>query len=118
MRKIVYNPRYGGFGISKKALEFLIKNEHKESNALNAMMNLYQGVDAQFNYDSYNIDDCISRSDPLLVKAVEVLGPESYGTGSKLMIEEVPDNVHVKIEEYDGFETIHQIHCDCCLAGK
>lgn len=88
--KVVINICYGGFGLSKKALEWL------KTNGLD--MNLY---------DRY--DDSL-RSNPLLVKCVEELGKKANGEFAKLRVVEIPDGVQYVIEEYDGVEHIAEKH--------
>ena len=62
-----------------------------------------------YGYGS-GFDNGYERSDPLLVKAVEVLGEEADGLCAKLKIVEVPDDVSWYIDDYDGMETVHESH--------
>lgn len=113
MRKIVYNAQHGGFSISKKALEHLIALGHEGAIAIKKE---YEGL--PYSFRSYSLGNHISRSDALLVKTVEFLGEDANGECARLRIEEVGDNVHVQIEEYDGKESVRLIECDCCLPEK
>lgn len=81
--KVVINKRYGGFSISKEAMELL-------------------GVDSPY--------PDIERNDPALVEVVEKLGDKANGCFSKLKIVEIPDDVEWDIAEYDGLEWIEEVH--------
>lgn len=50
------------------------------------------------------------RDDPLLVAAVEALGPSANGKHSSLRIVEIPDGIEWEINEYDGNEHIAEKH--------
>lgn len=84
--KVVINRCFGGFGLSKEALEFL-------------------GADYDFEYDRYEM-----RTDAKLIECVEQLGERANGEYSELKIVEVPDDVDWHIEEYDGMETVEEDH--------
>ena len=76
--KIVINSVYGGFGLSKEALE-------------------YMGIDSDYRVD---------RTDPKLVECVEKLGKRANGDYADLKIIEIPDGIDVTIDDYDGIETV------------
>jgi hypothetical protein len=102
--KIVINDDFGGYALSKKALEFLgIDVSHFSFKAEN--ISLLKNAHA-FEYERHN---------PLLVKCVEELGHEANGWCAKLkIVEGMPG---YKIFSYDGMETIyyeydHCSHCD------
>jgi len=78
--KIVINSCYGGFGLSKKALDALA----------------LEGVDL------YDID----RADPRLVEIVEFLEAEADGVCTELTIIDIPAGTKYRITEYDGYEGI------------
>lgn len=52
----------------------------------------------------------LNREDPLLIKVVEMLGDKANGRHAKLKIVEIPDGVEYEIDEYDGIESVHEIH--------
>ena len=81
--KVVINKCYGGFSISKEAMELL-------------------GVDSPY--------PDIKRNDPALVEVVEKLGDKANGSFSKLKIVEIPDDVEWDIAEYDGLEWVEEVH--------
>lgn len=55
-----------------------------------------------------------NRTDPVLVQVVEELGGEHRGGASgscaELKIVEIPDGIEWEIDEYDGLESIHEVH--------
>ena len=89
MQKIVINRCYGGFGLSKEAYHFL-------------------GLEWDGYGFLYNSD--IERTDPKLVECVETLGPLANGLCSDLKVVEIPDDVIWEISDYDGIETVEEVH--------
>ena len=85
--KIVINACFGGFGLSKEAYEFI-------------------GI----KWDGYGHGAEIKRDDPLLIKCVETLGGDADGCHADLKVVEIPDDVEWEITEYDGYETIEEVH--------
>ena len=85
--KIVINKCFGGFGLSQKAMEWMVSN----------------GCKAEWSGE-------ISRDDPLLIKCVEKFGEAASGELSKLKVVEIPDGISWHINDYDGMETIHEDH--------
>jgi hypothetical protein len=88
--KIVINRDYGGFGLSNKATEMLAEKK---------------GVEVE-ELDIYDIP----RNDADLVSVVEELGLAAEDEFSKLAIVSIPDGVKFMIDEYDGMESIHEVH--------
>lgn len=86
--KVVINRCFGGFGLSRKAL-----NEYCAR----------KGIETVSEYD-------MDRTDPDLVAVVESLGKASWGNHSELKIVEVPDEVKWTVEEYDGMEWVAEVH--------
>jgi len=80
--KVVINRDWGGFELSDIALDLL-------------------GI--QFSSQ-------IERNDPRLVDVVEKLGRDAGTKYSSLLVVEIPDDMPYYIDEYDGFETIHENH--------
>lgn len=87
--KVVINADFGGFGLSRSAIEWLAKR------------GIYQ------KYPDLNYIEDIPRHEPLLVQCVEKLGPEMAGRSqiTKLEIREIESATYY-IEEYDGKERI------------
>lgn len=86
--KVVINKCYGGFGLSFAALERY--NELSD----NPVEYAWQ----------------ISRNDPILVQVVEEMGGLVNSYCSELKVVEIPDDVKWYIDDYDGFEKIHEDH--------
>jgi hypothetical protein len=101
-RKVVINVKYGGFGLSDKAIEMY--GELKGLNLQKRGSRYYYSDESCFSY--YDI----SREDPVLVDVVEKLGELSWWILAALKIVEIPDNVDYTIEDYDGLEHIAEKH--------
>ena len=87
--KVVINKCFGGFSLSKKAVEFL-------------------GL--EWDGYGYYFDNPEDRSDPELIKCVEQLGDKANGPHANLKIVEIPDDIEYVIEEYDGNEWVAEKH--------
>jgi hypothetical protein len=88
MQKIVINRTGCGYGLSKKAYEFL-------------------GLE----WDDYGFALESDRSNLRLVECVETLGDEANGEHAELIVVEIPDGVKWYIyADDDGSETIHEEH--------
>lgn len=126
--KVVINGCYGGFGLSSEAILALIKmnspildkvpfGEKGGWNKKEFTKNfkegykewIFNGIIADDNY-VYSFDCSGNRSHPDLIKVVEELGEKANGTCAKLEIIEIPDDVKYEIDEYDGSESIHEVH--------
>lgn len=89
--KVVINRCYGGFGLSKEAMDLL-------------------GHEYWWDWDDIDM-----RTDPKLVAIVEKMGSEfCSGQHAKLKVVEIPDDVEWYIDNYDGLETIHEVHRSWC----
>jgi hypothetical protein len=102
MTKIVYNSCYGGFSLSKKAIQ-------RYSDL--AGLGLVFKEDGMWPYWADSNGDhwsCreISRSDPFLVQVVEELGEEADGDCARLVIGKLPAGTLYRIDEYDGSESV------------
>jgi hypothetical protein len=87
MVKVVVNSSFGLFKLSKAAYEYL-------------------GLE----WDGYGYAD-VDRTDPKLIAAIEELGAKvAGGSGARLRIAEVPDDVSWHINEYDGQEWVAEDH--------
>lgn len=87
--KVVINRCFGGFSLSEKAYEFL-------------------GL--EWDWYGYKYSDYSLRADSRLVECVETLGEKASGSLAELKVVEIPDDVYWEIEEYDGVESIHEVH--------
>ena len=62
-------------------------------------------------YDKHFLDTRPDdRTDPLLIEVVEELGEVANGSCAKLKVIEIPDGIDYEIEEYDGNESVHEVH--------
>ena len=52
----------------------------------------------------------ISRDDPVLVQLVEEMGKDADGKCARLKVIEIPDGVNWELDEYDGLESVHEVH--------
>lgn len=93
--KIVKNACYGGFGLSVAALNRLAEITGKSFNQCKE----------DYEWGGYEI-----RATPELVQVVEELGKAASGSCANLVVVEIPDDVEWDIEEYDGWETIEEVH--------
>lgn len=91
MRKIVINSCFGGFGLSDKAFK-----KFKELKTLDAGLKEHQVE--------------LHRDDPILVHIVEELGEAANGGYAKLKVVEIPDDVVWEVTEYDGWESVEEVH--------
>jgi len=133
MQKIVINKCYGGFGLSHKAvmryaeikgiklypyLDDITKNIYKERATFDnpeIFVNYTTKPKKRDSSDKWINDNYFSlynieRTDPALIQVVSEMGNEANSRHSELKIVNVPDGVEWEIEEYDGFESIHEKH--------
>ena len=63
-----------------------------------------------FKKDYFSFND-IERNDPDLIKVIEMLGEKkASGQLAKLKVVEVPDDISWELDEYYGFENVHETH--------
>ncbi len=137
MQEIVINTCCGGFNLSMGAIKAYYKLKGKEIYSYYAydtedMSNWkykktddekafcleYVTIDCGESCNQYDTCFCenhvydyhIPRDDKDLVAVVKQLGDKANGDCAKLSIVEIPDDVKWKIEEYDGFEHIAEVH--------
>lgn len=80
--KVVYNASFGGFKLPKE------------------YMDLHPEIDS--HYCCWGNDECNHRTDPKLIAMVE--NPSIYT--EDLAVDEVPDDMTYRIDEYDGSENV------------
>ena len=134
--KLVINRCYGGFGVSTEALKLLIargskavevsepENYYGRRGLSGYEEDVAKSRDAGDGYRCnpfvgtlyrdgkiYNYrSDHDTRNDPVLISVVEELGEKANGEFADLSIVEVPDDVSWEIDEYDGIESVHEVH--------
>jgi len=95
--KVVINSNYGGFSIGEKVYEKLGFKWDGYGYPDNDDFGIKND-----NYKAY-------RSDKRLIEALESLPKEDWGN-EDLKIVEIPDGIEFEIDEYDGWESIHEKH--------
>lgn len=122
--KVVKNICYGGFGLTVEALIRIAELKGKKDIRVFADYDGARDItdrpeewDVDIDYiiadgEEFEVDqfEDEGRADPELVQAVEELGEKAWGPCAELEVVEVPDDVKWEIEEYDGIETIAEIH--------
>lgn len=98
--KVVINVCYGGFGLSKEALEMYCQEKGIDPGKWNDRWGFFEDFS----------DHDIERNDPLLVEIVEKLGERSFGRCAELEVVDIPDGVSWYIHEYDGMEHVAEKH--------
>ncbi len=112
--KIIVNHRYGGFGINQGALHELrhrgVQWALDEIDVGEPWDPAKPDVVREAYLDSFSVGDD-HRTDPELIKLIEEFGSEwASGSHATLEIVEIPDGVDWQIDDYDGYETIHERH--------
>lgn len=104
--KIVINSRFGGWSLSEKAgNELGIHFEPITIGGKTFDSAIWRDVsEGQLKEHGY------SRTHPKVIELVERMGKDASGTCADLKVIEIPDGVEWTVEEYDGFESIHEAH--------
>ena len=135
--KIVVNRCYGGFGLSDKAIEMIMNR--KGLDCFRYIQTKYRHSDGAEEYTKcgacdgditfvYHLTEDLGekifkipnekfwyygnldRTDADLIAVVEELGKEANGSFASLEVVDIPDDVNWEIDDYDGIETIHEVH--------
>jgi len=97
--KVVKNNCFGGFSVT----EAVFKELGIEWDGCGYIDNEDLGI------ESNNYKAC--RSNPKFIAAIEKVGLEkSSGTCAELVIVDIPDDIEFEIDDYDGMETIRELH--------
>ena len=97
--KIAINDCFGGFGVTKA----VFKELGIEYDGYGYLDNDSFGIKSS-NYNEY-------RKHPKLISAIEKIGVEdSSGSCAKICIVDIPEDVEWEINDYDGAESIHEVH--------
>lgn len=91
MNKIVVNRCFGGYSLSKEAVQWLLENGNEDTKN-----EVAKYEDVAFSCNRHNQD---------LVKCVEILGERANGECAELEIEHIEGNQY-RITEYDGYESV------------
>lgn len=139
MKKIVINKCYGGFGLSDaavvryheiKGVPMWVEHDSKygslgishywlvpESERVADLgdefyklpMEERQAHNQKWSEQTFSIYD-LKRDDPVLVQVVEEMGQDASGRFAELKVVDIPDDVKWEIAEYDGMESVHEVH--------
>tara|TARA_R100000951_G_scaffold101420_1_gene92989 strand:+ start:43761 stop:44159 length:399 start_codon:yes stop_codon:yes gene_type:complete len=127
--KYVINERFGGFGLSQKALEYLRDEKGWKVAPPERCKNLYHSDTLKLIEEGYQLYDykCSHgmigpiltlesdrelsfRSNPDVVEVVEKLGEEANDRHAGLVIKETDyEPSSLEIHDYDGMETLQTI---------
>lgn len=142
--KVAINRCFGGFSLSHKAIEMLMKRKgfdcyrYKQSK-----FSFQDGIDEYVRCDGEIKDDAsnlliryytqdfgnktselprgarwsyedVERNDTDLIGVIEELGDDANGKCGDIKVVEIPDDVAWTIEEYDGMEFVHEQHRVWC----
>lgn len=116
--KIAINKCFGGFGLSdavhKKLIELgipLYKNWNEIPDD-DAPYIIKEGkVDEVYGSYYSNFRDYDKRNHPLLIQAIEAVGIENASSRlANLKIVDIPDGIEFEINDYDGIESVHELH--------
>jgi hypothetical protein len=124
--KVVINKCYGGFGLSRIAVEKLIGCPHVKLEEPGDYYGNRPGWEKHFEEDQKSEylpnfihegkivcdehRDDAARGCPALVAVVQVMGALADGDYAKLKVVEVPDDVEWELTEYDGIEQVAARH--------
>ena len=104
--KIVINKCYGGFEVSCDVIKELGFHDKEK------FCKYYKGIPLENSDFGIESDDIYAyRTDERLIKAIEKVGlKKASGSFAELKIVEIPDDVEYYIDDYDGIESIHEVH--------
>lgn len=131
--KLVINTCYGGFSLSPQAVERLAELQgrkcyhftcdYKTSRYTRVPTPISNDNHMYYQFDITEVTDTSwsdghhltsrpdDREDPLLIQVVEELGSKkASGVCAELEVREIPDGVNYEIKDYDGVESIHEVH--------
>lgn len=135
--KVVVNKCYGGFGLSDKACEMVMKRKglgcfrykqtkykHRDGAEEYIRCETFNDSDIFTYYQTEDLGEKVNRlsnetfwycgnldrDDTDLIAVVEELGKEANGRFAELKVVEIPDDIDWEIDNYDGIETIHEAH--------
>ena len=142
--KIAINKCFGGFCLSHKAIDMIMRRKGFDCYRYKQTKYHYSdGVDEYTRCDGNEEDDKLGlfinysttdlgkrtekipdesywyygnlkRTDEDLISVIEELGDAASGTCGSVTVVEIPDGVEWEIDEYDGIESIHEKHRVWC----
>jgi hypothetical protein len=138
--KIAINRCFGGFSLSDKAIEMIMNRKgfdcyrykwqyERDKERYTRVDNLSNDrLGLSINYSTADLGKVIEdipkenrwyygnlkRTDEDMIAVIEELGDEASGMCGEVVIVEIPDDVDWEIDEYDGLESIHEVHRVWC----
>lgn len=117
-KKIVINRRFGGFGLSDAAVRLYAERKGVTLYPEKGITTRWWTTppesrpagDAAWVPAHMLFVDAIPRDDLDLVAVVEALGKKASDTYAEVGVVEIPDDVAWRIEEYDGYEHVAEVH--------
>ena len=125
--KLVINNCYGGYSLSAKAMKmyyglkgiecyffnYSLGDKNTEI-SLEEAQQIYFGAysvkTSKRDHNTYLTNSPEDRTDPDLVRVVETLGEEANGRCAELKVINIPDGIKWEIDDYDGIETVNEVH--------
>lgn len=101
--EIAFNAGYGGFGISKEALDRMAE---LGSDKAKECIELHKKSKSQYG----SFDPEVERYDPILIQVIKELGNRASGSGATLAIGIIHMNDLINIDDYDGKESIERCY--------
>lgn len=117
--KIAINKCFGGFDLSNAVHEKLIELGVAYFKSWDEIPKDNEGpyvIDSDSPSDTFgkyysNFRDHDLRTHPLLIEAIEAVGlKNASGRFGEIRIIDIPDDVKFEIDEYDGIESVHEVH--------
>lgn len=128
--KVVVNKCYGGFCLSHKAvmryaelkgIKLFVEEDHIFPHYYLVEPSKYKecskkwfeedGNNKRINEKNWYFSaNRLERTDKILIQVIEELGKEASTNLSSLVIVEIPDGIEYEIDDYDGIESIHEVH--------
>lgn len=114
-RKIVINKCFGGFCVSAEAVKLGRERLQRWAMHPNCLLDGERYEDGSGTFFASGENECsgywdIERDDPDFVSIVEDLGEKASGRFADLKVVEIPKHIDWEIEDYDGIESVHEVH--------
>ena len=107
--KVAINGCYGGFGLSPTAIVAIAARKGITLICGNPG-SVFPKFTTSEGEEFYPYSLSKDRTDPDLIYVIEQLGDAASGRCAKLRIVDIPDDIAWEITEYDGMESVEEIH--------
>ena len=108
--KVAINGCYGGFRLSPTAFIMLAARKGIEATLTKSPTSYFHQYVTSDDTPIYESDLYSSRTDPDLIYVIETLGKEASGPCAALYTVDIPDDIAWEITEYDGMESVEEVH--------